>query len=111
MKICTNKEIKEFRTGITEIRDLFLPKCFTRYLIAEDVEVEVISGDKHYLNCKVKKTNFLLSLNLEGGVLVLEELYFKDSLKKILSTVGSDNLKALYINGLITLAEWERLES
>ena len=111
MKICTNREIKELRTGITEIRDLFLPKSFTRYLVAEDVEVEVISGNKHYLNCRVRKTNFLLNLNLEGGVLVLEELYFKDSLKKILSTVGSDNLKALYINGLITLAEWERLES
>lgn len=110
MKICTNREVRELRRKVKEIRDLDLPKSFIRYLIAEEVEIEVISNDKYYLNCRVRGTNFLLNLNLEGKVLVLEESYFKDTLKKILDTVGSDNLKSLYIHGLITLSEWQRFE-
>lgn len=110
MKICTNREVRELRRKVKEIRDLDLPKSFIRYLIAEEVEIEVISNDKYYLNCRVRKINFLLNLNLEGKVLVLEESYFKDTLKKILDTVGSNNLKSLYIYGLITLSEWQRFE-
>lgn len=110
MKICTNREVRELRRKVKEIRDLDLPKSFIRYLIAEEVEIEVISNNKYYLNCRVRKTNFLLNLNLEGKVLVLEESYFKDTLKKILDTVGSNNLKSLYIYGLITLSEWQRFE-
>lgn len=110
MKICTNREVRELRRKVKEIRDLDLPKSFIRYLIAEEVEIEVISNDKYYLNCRVRKTNFLLNLNLEGKVLVLEESYFRDTLKKILDTVGSNNLKSLYIYGLITLSEWQRFE-
>lgn len=109
MKICTNREVNNLRREVKEILDLDLPKSFNRYLIAEDVEIEIINGESYYLRCTVKGTNFLLDLELKE-TLVLEESYFKSSLREILKVVGSNNLKALYINGLITLSEWEKFK-
>lgn len=108
MRICSKLELQNLvgSVDLTRFNNLDLPSLFLRYLMVENIKISIVGSDPYFILCLINGKGFLLNLEKRDMSLILDEEYFKESIKTVTKHIKSSKLNMLCYLKLINLSEW-----